>query len=219
MSSGADQGIDLVIFDCDGVLVDSEDITTAAWVEAMQGLGLDWQAVDVGRHFHGGKLADVIAAAEADLGGPVPEGFVAQFRARLYERLGREVRPVAGIVEALEAFVWPACVASNGPRAKMEATLGSTGLLARFEGRIFSAYDLGTFKPEPGLFLHAAGACGAEPERCVVVEDSDSGVRAAVAAGMRVICYDGHGAAVKAAGAVRLGDMAGLPAALAALAG
>ncbi len=208
---------ELVIFDCDGVLVDSEGITTDAWVEAMNGLGLAWKAADVLHHFRGGKMADVIATAEAELGASVPEGFVAAFRARLYERLGTEVRAIPGIADALDALRHPVCVASNGPREKMDVTLGCTGLLDRFAGRIFSAYDIGLFKPEPGLFLHAAKACGAAPDRCVVVEDSDSGVRAGVAAGMTVFAYDGHGEGFRAEGATRFRDMAELPDLIAAL--
>lgn len=208
---------ELVIFDCDGVLVDSEGITTDAWVEAMRGLGLAWQAADVMHHFRGGKMADVIATAEAELGAPVPEDFVQGFRARLYERLGSEVEAVPGIAAALDALVHPVCVASNGPREKMDVTLGCTGLLKRFAGRIFSAYEVGSFKPEPGLFLHAAKACGAAPERCVVIEDSDSGVRAGVAAGMTVLAYDGHGESFRAEGARRFSDMADLPGLIAAL--
>jgi beta-phosphoglucomutase-like phosphatase (HAD superfamily) len=187
--------IDLVIFDCDGVLVDSEPITTAVWIEALETLGLAWKADEHIARFRGGRMADVIAAAEADLGAPVPAGFVDGFRTRLFERLRREVRPV--------------------PRAKMESTLGSTGLLARFEGRIFSAYDVGHFKPDPGLFLHAAAALGARASRCVVVEDSVAGLRAAAAAGMRAFAYEAPGLDLGADGAVPFRDMRALPGLLA----
>jgi HAD superfamily hydrolase (TIGR01509 family) len=163
-------------------------------------------------------MVDVVAQAEADLGRPLPADFTQTFRALLFERLRRDVRPVPGVVAALDALPYPTCVASNGPRAKMDATLGSTGLLDRFEGRIFSAYEVGSFKPEPGLFLHAAAALGADPARCAVVEDSDGGLRAAVAAGMHALAYDGHGAGLEAAGATRFTDMARLPQILAALA-
>jgi HAD superfamily hydrolase (TIGR01509 family) len=203
--------IELVIFDCDGILVDSEPITTATWIEALAELGLAWSADEHGERFRGGRMADVVAAAEADLGAPIPAEFVARFRERLFERLRREVRPVPGVIEALDAIPWPACVASNGPRAKMEATLGSTGLMERFRGRIFSAYDANRFKPDPGLFLHAAAALGARSDRSVVVEDSDTGLAAAAAAGMRAFAYEAPGIALRAEGAVRFSDMRALP--------
>ncbi len=212
-------GIDLVIFDCDGVLVDSEGITTRTYIDALAELGLTWAFEDAVHRFRGGKMADVIALAEADLGRPLPDGFVERFRAVLFERLRTECDPVEGIVEALDRLSHPVCVASNGPRAKMDATLGSTGLMPRFEGRIFSAYEVGSFKPEPGLFLHAAEALGARPDRCVVVEDSDGGVRAAVAAGMHALAYDGHGANLKAEGATKFEDMRALPGLVADIAG
>ena len=204
-------GIDLVIFDCDGVLVDSELITTATIVEAVAALGVRWDAADIMRHFRGGKMSDVMSAAAAESGKALPEDFVPRFRARLFQRLHDEVQPVAGIAAALDAIVHPVCVASNGPRAKMETTLGVTGLLARFEGRIFTAYEVGSYKPDPGLFLHAAEALGASPSRCVVVEDSDTGVKAALAAGMPVLAYVGHGLPTDANGATTFEDMAMLP--------
>jgi HAD superfamily hydrolase (TIGR01509 family) len=209
--------LELVIFDCDGVLVDSEPITTRTIVEAVGEAGLAWTCEDVRRRFHGGRLAHVLAAAEGDLGRPLAEDFVERFRARLYERLRAEVRPVPGVRAALEALPWPCCVASNGPRAKMEATLGSTGLLARFEGRVFSAYEVGSFKPDPGLFLHAAATLGAEPGACAVVEDSSGGLRAARAAGMRAVAYVGHGLPTDTTDALVLQDMRRLPELLAAL--
>jgi len=210
--------LDLVIFDCDGVLVDSEGITTGAYIECLAEVGLTWRHEEAVERFRGGKMADVVAMAEAELGRPLPPEFTQTFRAVLFERLRRSVRPVAGIEEALDALPYPICVASNGPRAKMDATLGSTGLMARFEGRVFSAYEVGSFKPEPGLFLHAAAALGARPECCAVIEDSDGGLRAAVAAGMHAFAYDGHGARLEAVGATRFSDMRDLPALLATLA-
>ena len=210
-------GIELVIFDCDGVLVDSEGITTGAYIDCLADVGLTWRHEEAIEHFRGGRLADVVAQAEAELGRPLPPDFTQTFRAVLFERLRRDVRPVTGIVEALDALPYPVCVASNGPRAKMDATLGSTGLMVRFVGRVFSAYEVGCFKPEPGLFLHAAATLGARPERCAVVEDSDAGVRAAVAAGMHALAYDGHGVGLKAEGATRFSDMRDLPALLAAI--
>lgn len=201
----------LVIFDCDGVLVDSEAITTATIVEAMAAQGLVWTHEHVMTRHHGGNLAAVRAEAEAALGRSLPADFVERFRARLFEKLEAEVQPIEGIAAALDAIPHRTCVASNGPQLKMQASLGATGLLARFEGRIFSAYDIDLFKPDPGLFLHAAREMGTDPSECVVVEDSDSGVRAAVAAGMRVLAYTGHGFNLQADGAETFSHMAQLP--------
>jgi len=201
----------LVIFDCDGVLVDSEAITTAAIVDAMAAEGLTWTAARVLDAFRGGQLDDVCRTAERELGRPLQADFIETFRADLFERLRTKIQPIPGVEAALDEITIPICVASNGPRAKMEATLGTTGLMQRFEGHIFSAYEVNSFKPEPGLFLHAAAAMGAEPARCVVVEDSDTGVRAAVAAGMRVLAYTGHGFEMHAEGAEPFDDMRMLP--------
>ncbi len=203
--------IDLVIFDCDGVLVDSEPITSATWVDAAAELGVSWTLEEHLDRFRGGTMADVVAALEAELGSVVPEDFVESFRARLFNRLRSDVKTIPGVEAALDAIAHPICVASNGPHSKMEATLGSTGLISRFEGRIFSAYEIGQFKPDPGLFLHAAHALGATPLRCVVVEDSDAGREAALAAGMHALLYDAESGISSFEGATRFTDMNRLP--------
>jgi beta-phosphoglucomutase-like phosphatase (HAD superfamily) len=136
----------LVIFDCDGVLVESETITTDTIIEAVARSGLRWDRARVLDRHRGGNLARVRADAEAELGRPLPEDFIPRFRERLYERLRADVEPIPGIEAALDAIPYPVCVASNGPRAKMETTLGATGLLARFEGRLYSACS----SPTPG---------------------------------------------------------------------
>ena len=204
--------IELVIFDCDGVLVDSEPITLRTMVDLCRPLGLDMdlaQALDL---FRGGHLAGVVTEVERRLGHSVPVDFVATFRARLDKALDTAVEPIPGIHEALEDLPYASCVASNGPRAKMRTTLGRTDLLDRFEGRIYSAYDIGAFKPAPDLFLHAASQCGAAPAACVVVEDSRNGVQAARAADMDVIAYVPHGDAgdLEGLGAHPLDDMRAL---------
>ena len=127
----------------------------------------------------------------------------AAFEARL--------RPVEGVEALLESLELPYCVASNGPREKMEVTLGTTGLLPYFQTRIVTAYEVGCWKPDPGLFLHAARMLGAAPENCIVVEDSTLGVRAGVAAGMTVFGYaPAGGSELAEAGARPLAHMADL---------
>lgn len=210
--------LDLVIFDCDGVLVDSEIITSRTIADCVNAHGLAWETEAVARRFRGGKMHDVVAAAEAELGASLGDDFIARFRERLYERLATEVEAIPGIeqaIDGIEALGLPYCVASNGPREKMHATLGSTGLLPRFEGRVFTAYDLGVFKPNPDLFLHAAAAFDAPPARTVVVEDTENGLEAVYAARMHAIAYTGHGTPMDTARAHALEDMAELPALLA----
>ncbi len=209
--------IDLIIFDCDGVLVDSETITSQTIADSLADEGLQWTLADVVKGFRGGSLAGVMAAAERELGARLPEDYVARFRKLLFERLARDVEAVPGIREALDgidALGLPYCVASNGPRKKMETTLGTTALLGRFDGRIFTAYEVGLYKPDPGLFLHAAASLGALPEHCVVIEDSESGLAAAAAAGMRAVGYTGHGIPMATGAAHDLESMTALPALL-----
>lgn len=207
---------DLVIFDCDGVLVDSESITHRVIAEQARALGASIEAEEAHTLFVGGSWASVLAEIERRLGAPAPDDFTETFRAALVEALDNEVEAVPGVIPALDAIDAAGiatCVGSNGPQVKMKSTLGRTGLLPRFEGRIYSAYDIDAFKPEPTLYLHAAEAMGVPPERAVVVEDSMNGARAGLAAGMRTLVYVRQSDAPRyeALGAVCLDDMAGLP--------
>ena len=199
--------IDLVIFDCDGVLVESEHITCGVLADAVAELGLPWGTPSAISAFRGGSLPVVMERIERDLGRPAPEDFVPRFRERLFATLEAECRAVPGIEDALDALERPYCVASNGPHEKMHATLGTTGLLSRFDGRIFSAYDTGRFKPDPELFVRAAAAFGARAERCVVVEDTEHGLAAARDAGMAAVAYVEAGRIVDVGDALELDDM------------
>ena len=132
-------------------------------------------------------MASSLRALEQVLSRPLPPDFEATLRAAMAQVFRERLQPMPGAAAMLDALRVPFCVASNGPRAKTELTLTITGLRPRFDAsRIFSAYDVKSWKPEPGLFLHAAQAMGVPPERCAVVEDSEPGVRAGLAAGMRV---------------------------------
>lgn len=182
---------DLVIFDCDGVLVDSETIGSAALARAGQAHGAQIRADEALELFRGRPMADCVAEIQNRVSRPLPDDFVAEVRATMAMLFASELRAIEGIHDALADIAIPVCVASNGPMPKMMQTLELTGLMPRFQGRIFSAYDVGSWKPDPGLFLHAASAMGAEPARCVVVEDSLSGVRAAKAAGIPVLGFTG----------------------------
>jgi beta-phosphoglucomutase-like phosphatase (HAD superfamily) len=185
--------VDLVIFDCDGVLVDSERLAVRVESQLLGELGWLLTEDEVLDRFVGRSDAHMIAAIEAELGRPVPD-FTEQYLTRLHAAFDRELTAVDGVVAALDAVDRArlrSCVASSGTHEKMSRTLGLTGLWDRFDGRIFSATEVERGKPEPDLFLFAASAMGVRPDACVVVEDSRAGVAAARAAGMRVVGYAG----------------------------
>jgi HAD superfamily hydrolase (TIGR01509 family) len=200
----------LVIFDCDGVLVDSMGIDMRELTKAIAGAGGEMTLVEVGETFHGRALADIERGVADHLGRPVPDGWMDRFLAARAEAFERELQPIAGAREAIDgvrAAGWEACIASGGRMSKMEQTLRLAGLRDAFpEDRIFSAYGRAVARPKPApdLFLHAAAACGFAPEACVVVEDSVPGVTAGRAAGMRTFGY-ANGDAAQAARLVALG--------------
>lgn len=206
-------GFDLVIFDCDGVLVDSEPLSNRILAEHLTAVGLPVTPEESVRDFMGRSLTAALAEVEQRLGRPLPAGFVAAYYEETFAAFARELEPVAGIHAALDRIALPSCVASSGPHEKIRHSLGLTGLLERFDGRIFSAADVEHGKPAPDLFLHAAATMGAAPERCVVVEDAPAGVQAGRAAGMTVLGYAGFtdAAALSAAGARTFTRMAELP--------
>ncbi len=206
-----------MIFDCDGVLVDSEPITCAVMAACLTEIGLSTTTEQCMADYVGSWWPDAVADIEAKLGHPLPDGFTEQYRARQNAALAEGVEPVAGVVEVLDQLAGtPICVASNGTHTKMEITLASAGLAERFQGRIFSATEVERGKPAPDLFLHAATTLGAEPAACAVVEDSPLGIEAALAAGMAAFAYTGHVEAsiLAAAGAITFEAMAELPALL-----
>jgi HAD superfamily hydrolase (TIGR01509 family) len=203
----------LVIFDCDGVLVDSDRIALRIQAERITALGLPTTYEDCVRDFLGIGMPATLRILERRLGGPLPGDWAADLDAEVRAAFRRELRPVPGIVAALDAVELPTCVASSGSQEKMRLTLGLTGLRDRFACRIFSADEVARGKPAPDLFLHAAEQMGAAPADCVVVEDSPFGVMAARAAGMRVLGYapDGDGELLAREGAEVFTAMADLP--------
>jgi HAD superfamily hydrolase (TIGR01509 family) len=183
---------DLVIFDCDGVLVDSERITNEVFRAMLNELGLALTLEGMFERFVGRSMPQCMTLIAQMRGEPAPETFLAELRERVGTALRDNVKPIAGIEEVLSALTIPYCVASSGEHDKIRLTLGATGLLARFEGRIFSVADVEHPKPAPDVFLLAAQTLGATPTRCVVIEDTPTGVRAAVAAGMHAIGVAAH---------------------------
>jgi HAD superfamily hydrolase (TIGR01509 family) len=183
---------ELVIFDCDGVLVDSERLSIEVEVRVLEQLGISMTVAEVVERFMGRSNEDVTRLVEELLGRTLPADWEDEFRP-LYEKAFEELEAVAGIETALDRIALKTCVASSGSHRKIRRSLEHTGLWPRFEGRIFSASDVARGKPAPDLFLHAAASMGVSPDRCVVVEDSSPGVAGARAAGMRVLAYAGGG--------------------------
>jgi HAD superfamily hydrolase (TIGR01509 family) len=211
----------LVIFDCDGVLVDSERISNAVLAEALRGLGLPISAEEAHDRYRGMFLSEIRADAERRLGAPLPADFVETFERDREEAFRMSLEPVQGAVSAVRevrAMGFDVCVASQGRLSKTELTLSLTGLRDQFgPAALFSAHSVARGKPAPDLFLHAAATMGFSPEQCVVVEDTMIGVEAALAAGMRVVAYApaGDGDVFNAAGVVTVGALEALPGVLA----
>ena len=182
---------ELVIFDCDGVLVDSERLSVRVETEYLAELGWPLTEAEIVERFMGRTTEFMDEAIEAQLGSRLPVDWKDQFQRRYLEAYAADLAPVDGITEALDRITVPTCVASSGSHDKIRFTLGHTGLYERFEGRIFSGYEVAAGKPAPDLFLHAAATMGADPARCAVVEDSRFGVLAARAAGMQAFGYAG----------------------------
>ncbi|MBI1217303.1 MAG: HAD-IA family hydrolase [Rhodobacteraceae bacterium] len=210
---------DAIILDCDGVLVDSEPIAFDLLADDLARHGLVLTHDRLEHDFLGGTMYDVFARARTQ-GATLPDGWVADFYERLYARLaeGTPLVPgVAGVLDALDAAGIPYAVGSNGSDRKMQVTLGQhPDILARLHGRLFSGQTLGTPKPAPDLYLHAAAALDTAPGRCAVIEDSPTGCRAARAAGMACFGFSasGDGARLAAVGATVFHRMADLPALL-----
>jgi HAD superfamily hydrolase (TIGR01509 family) len=183
--------LQLVIFDCDGVLVDSDRISVRIDVDVFRRLGWPLTEEEVIERFVGRSDADMVEEIEAHLGRRLPADWEREFQPLYRAAYEAELAPVDGIVEALDRITVPMCVASSGSHEKMRFTLGLTGLYPRFEDRIFSVSEVERGKPAPDLFLHAAEQMGAEPAACAVVEDSRFGVEAARVAGMRAFGYAG----------------------------
>ncbi|MGW5126612.1 HAD family hydrolase [Streptomyces sp. NPDC004069] len=183
--------IELVIFDCDGVLVDSERI--AVRVQVALGTELGWPLTEdeVVDRFIGRSHAAIREQVATRLGQETAAIWSERFEQLHREAVDTDLAAVDGLPEALDAITLPTCVASSGSHDKMRHTLGRTGLYDRFAGRIYSATDVARGKPAPDLFLHAARQMGVDPAACVVIEDSQPGVRAARAAGMRAFGYAG----------------------------
>lgn len=181
----------LVIFDCDGVLVDSEPIAIDVLVETVAALGVDIPTEIAYRDFLGRTLKTVSASLASDHGVVMDETALEDMRHRLYARYQSALRSMPGISAVLDRLDIPACVASSSVYERIEISLRLTGLYERFAPNIYSATMVARGKPAPDLFLFAAEKMGVAPADCVVIEDSPAGVAAAKAAGMAVIAFTG----------------------------
>ncbi|MEU8460930.1 HAD family hydrolase [Streptomyces sp. NPDC029003] len=209
--------VQLVIFDCDGVLVDSERIAARVQVELGARLGWPLTEDEVVRRFIGRSSASVREQVAARLGDETARAWEESFALLHAQAVDAGLDPVDGLPEALDRITLATCVASSGSHEKMRHTLGRTGLYERFAGRIHSATEVPRGKPAPDLFLYAAARMGVDPAACVVVEDSRPGVEAARAAGMRALGYAGGltpASALAGPGTTVFTDMRELPALL-----
>ncbi len=209
---------DLIIYDCDGVLVDTEPIANRALADMLTAEGYPIDPPTCVERFIGRPVPETVREVEEELGRPLSPAFSERLYRRVIDAFVAEPRVVAGVRDALETLPWRRCVASSSGPGYLREVLGAAGLWGSFE-RVFSATEVARGKPAPDLFLHAAASLGVSAERCLVIEDSPAGVRAAVAAGMPVLGYAGSvGAeALAAEGAVPFTSMAELAARVAAL--
>lgn len=175
-----------VIFDCDGVLVDSEVLSSQVFVDLANAYGAGIDIDYAMQHFKGGHLAESVRHVEEIIGNPLPESFIPDYRKRSSEVFKTELQPIEGIKNVLDALKVPFCTASSGPMKKIIANLKTTELYSYFEGNIFSCYDIEKWKPDPSIYLLAAKTMGFEVKDCLVIEDSIAGVMAAVNGGFDV---------------------------------
>ena len=183
-----------VLFDCDGTLVDSELLGNVALAQQLALCGVVETGPSLTDRFRGHKLAEMLESLEALHHATLPPGFVDDYRRRAADLFETAVAAMPGVAPALAALDLPMCVVSNGPLAKIRQNLRVAGLARHFGDRLFSAYEVGSWKPDPGLFLHAARAMGFAPADCIVVDDGTPGIEAARRAGMRALWFVPHGA-------------------------
>jgi HAD superfamily hydrolase (TIGR01509 family) len=185
--------IALVIFDCDGVLIDSEIISASALVEELTQHGIAIGMSHVLEHFVGHSYAVVAGKIATIAGAPLPSSFESAYRLRLARRFETELRPMPGILDVLDQLAVPYCAATSSGSERAHQSLRAAGLAEWFGARLYTVSMVERPKPAPDLFLHAASAMGVDPRRCLVIEDSDLGIAAAQAAGMVAWQFTGGG--------------------------
>ncbi|MGW9630203.1 HAD family hydrolase [Agromyces sp. NPDC055520] len=205
---------DAVIFDCDGVLVDSEILSAGVSQRILADLGWHVDLATMMEMFVGCSHEFFVEQTERHIGRRLEPGWSVPYRGWLETAFRAELKAVPGITRALDRITLPTAVASNSRHERIRMSLNIVGLLQRFDGRISSAEDVAAGKPEPDVYLHAADILGVPPERCIAIDDSRFGVEAAQRAGMYVLAYAGHGYADQLPGGDRvfpLHDLDALP--------
>ncbi|MEI8574050.1 HAD family hydrolase [Methylomonas sp. LW13] len=200
-----------VIFDLDGTLVDSEGLGNQAFLDLLPQLHDSLEALI--ERYRGQKLSSIMIDLENRLGLTLQDSFEQRYRQRVAELFARDLQPMPGVLEMLATLNAPKCIASSGPLAKIRQALEVSGLAVYFGDNLFSSYQIGSWKPDPGLFQYAARAMGFVPGQCVVIEDSEVGVMAALAAGMTPLYYvpTSLTTSYRTEGHVVFDDMAKLP--------
>ena len=180
----------LLIFDCDGTLVDSESLAAVVIEESLQKLGIPITNEEIVREFTGKSTAENIGYVETTYDVKLPDNYRDTIYSKMQERFSIDLKSIEGIPELLDQLSSPRCVASNGPHQQIVNSLTTTDIIHHFQPEhIFSAHDIKKWKPEPDLFLWAAETCGFSPSQCIVIEDSLVGYQAAIRAGMEVIFH------------------------------
>src|SRR5688572_24296187 len=179
-------GIKCIIFDCDGVLVDSEEIGNKILLSMTKEFGLQMSIEEAAINFSGKSLQDCFQQIENKINRKLPSDFEREYRQLTYSAFKTELKPIKGVREFIDNLSISYCVASSGPVEKIKANLTTTGLADKFGDNIFSSYQINSWKPEPEIFLFASRQMGYSPDECIVIEDSKAGVISAIKGGFNV---------------------------------
>lgn len=183
--------IELVIFDCDGVLIDSENISARVLIGHLETVGVIVDLAHFRAHFLGRSFPKVVAEVRSNYGIELPDDFEKGYRANLLKAFETELLPMPGILDVLNGLSIASCIATSSSPPRVQRSLEITGLTTHFKKSVFTASEVANGKPAPDLFLHAAKTMGIKPKNCLVIEDSLPGIKAALAANMRVLHFSG----------------------------
>lgn len=178
-----------IIFDCDGILVDSEAISSQVFIEMAETLGVKIDLEFAIENFSGVSIKNTLEYIATKAAKELSDDFEKEFRRRTFELFKTDLKPVKGVSELLDKITVPYCVASSGPLEKLQLSLTVTNMIGKFGNRIYSSYDIGSWKPNPEIFLHAAKEMGFKANECAVIEDSIAGIKAATAGGFDVFAF------------------------------
>ena len=180
------KNVKCIIFDCDGILVDSETIANQVLLSMSAPFGLRMTMEEAVKNFNGRRLKNIFEQIEKLTNKKLPDSFEADFRKQTFEAFKTDLKAVKGVRRFIENLSVPYCVASSGPVEKITLNLTTTRLIQNFENRIFSSYEINSWKPDPEIFIHACNQMGFKKEECIVIEDSVAGVIAGVKGGFKV---------------------------------